>query len=368
MASPICVAQLGGRRTSTASTRSSTASAPTTPDWRCCSCPGAGGVAVVDPIAVDVAPLAKVLAGPGAVRHARRQPGPRDPRSASAAPCPSRLFDTQVAAGFVGYSSVGLGRPRPGRARRQAPQGRSPHGLAGPAARRRTPSTYAAADVAHLHELHDRLVAKLEARGRLRVGARRVRGAPHPRPVAAPVPDRAWWKIKEARSLRGPGRGGRAGRWRHGGSARRPTSTGPCGSCSPTWPSWRWRSGRPPPRTTSSGCGASTTGKRKGQRRQGAARRGRRGPGPRPRRGAGAAVARASTARRRAAASLVSAWAAQRAQRPRHRRRHPRHPVRHRDVPHGRSGAAWPTGWRNDVVGEPIRALAAGEASLAVDA
>jgi ribonuclease D len=69
---------------------------------------------------------------------------------------------------------------------------------------------------------------------------------------------------------------------------------------------------------------------------------------------------------RRAAASLVSAWAAQRA--------------RELDIDaailatrsdietflmDGRGRLA--DGWRNDVVGEPIRALAAGEASLAVD-
>jgi ribonuclease D len=69
---------------------------------------------------------------------------------------------------------------------------------------------------------------------------------------------------------------------------------------------------------------------------------------------------------RRAAASLVSAWAAQRA----------------RDLEidaailatrsdiesflmHGDGRLS--TGWRNDVVGEPIRALASGEASLALD-
>ena len=69
---------------------------------------------------------------------------------------------------------------------------------------------------------------------------------------------------------------------------------------------------------------------------------------------------------RRAAASLVSAWAAQRA--------------RDLDIDAAilatRSdiesllmgdGGRLATGWRHDVVGEPIRALAAGEASLAVD-
>jgi hypothetical protein len=69
---------------------------------------------------------------------------------------------------------------------------------------------------------------------------------------------------------------------------------------------------------------------------------------------------------RRAAASLVSAWAAQRA--------------RDLDIDAAilatradieallmGEGGRLATGWRHDVVGEPIRALAAGEASLAVD-
>ena len=69
---------------------------------------------------------------------------------------------------------------------------------------------------------------------------------------------------------------------------------------------------------------------------------------------------------RKAAAALVSAWAAQRA--------------RDLDIDAAilatRSdiesllmgdGGRLASGWRHDVVGEPIRALAAGEASLAVD-
>ena len=62
--------------------------------------------------------------------------------------------------------------------------------------------TYAVADVQHLHELRDRLVAKLEERGRLswaldECEVHRIR------PTSGQVPDRAWWRIKEARSLRG---------------------------------------------------------------------------------------------------------------------------------------------------------------------
>ena len=62
--------------------------------------------------------------------------------------------------------------------------------------------TYAVADVLHLHELRERLEAKLEERGRL-LWALDECEVHRIRPTSGQVPDRAWWRIKEARSLRG---------------------------------------------------------------------------------------------------------------------------------------------------------------------
>src|SRR4051812_10025815 len=54
-----------------------------------------GGCALVDPLAVDVAPLAKVLNGPGlAVVHAADQD--LEVLNNACGTIPSRLFDTQV--------------------------------------------------------------------------------------------------------------------------------------------------------------------------------------------------------------------------------------------------------------------------------
>jgi ribonuclease D len=69
---------------------------------------------------------------------------------------------------------------------------------------------------------------------------------------------------------------------------------------------------------------------------------------------------------RRAAASLVSAWAAQRA---RDLEIDPAILATRADIEAllMGDGGRLASGWRHDVVGEPIRALAAGEASLALD-
>src|SRR5690606_8142574 len=64
-------------------------------------------VALVDPLVVDLAPLAPVLQGPGlAVLHAAQQD--LEVLHRACGTVPSRLFDTQVAAGFQGYSSASL--------------------------------------------------------------------------------------------------------------------------------------------------------------------------------------------------------------------------------------------------------------------
>src|SRR3546814_12215875 len=77
---------------------------------------------------------------------------------------PSRLFDTQVAAGFVGYSSVGLGGPVQGLVDIKLPK--ADRLTAWPA--RPLPAAAgasAAPDVAHLHDPHRLLVTDRGARG-----------------------------------------------------------------------------------------------------------------------------------------------------------------------------------------------------------
>jgi ribonuclease D len=114
---------------------------------------------------------------------------------------PTRLFDTQLAAGFLGMSTPSLASLAERELRIKLPKGdRLTDWLARPL--RAEQLDYAAADVAHLLELHDRLVAQLGALGRLEWAESeceelRLRG----RPLREPAD--AWRRIKEVRQLRG---------------------------------------------------------------------------------------------------------------------------------------------------------------------
>lgn len=161
------------------------------------------GLVLIDPLEVDLAPLAQVLDGPGlAVLHAADQD--LEVLELHCGTTPATLFDTQIAAGFVGMSNpslaslhereLGLRLPKADRLTDWLRRPLSDSQLA-----------YAASDVEHLLEVQRRLVAKLEERGRLQwaldecEGLRiRVRGSRDP--------EQAWRRIKEARSLRGPAR------------------------------------------------------------------------------------------------------------------------------------------------------------------
>lgn len=319
------------------------------------------GIAVVDPLAVDVAPLASVLVGPGlCIMHAASQDLEILQRVCGV--LPSRLFDTQVAAGFAGYSSVGLAGLVQGELGVKLPKSdRLTDWMARPLPE--AAETYAAADVVHLHVLHDRLVASLEQRGRLQWALDECE-VHRTRPTSGQVPERAWWRIKEARSLKGR-----------------------AAAVAQALAAWRERKAadldRPvrflladlalvsmaqrPPKSEDDlkRVRGLDDGKRKGKTAQeilAAVAAGLELPPEEVELPPSDGVDRS----RRAAASLVSAWAAQRA----------------RDLEIDAAILATRSdiesllmsgtgrladGWRHQVVGEPIRALAAGEASLAVD-
>jgi ribonuclease D len=159
---------------------------------------------VVDPLAVDVGGLRTLLGGPGTcIMHAASQDLEILERACGAGP--RQLVDTQVAAGFVGLGSPGLGTLLERRLRVHLPKAdRLTDWLHRPlsvAAR-----TYAAADVAYLDALWATLRAELERRGRLGWALdecdqlRRRHGEELD-------PDQAWWRIKEARRLKGRARG-----------------------------------------------------------------------------------------------------------------------------------------------------------------
>lgn len=162
-----------------------------------------GSCLLVDPLAVDLAPLAEVLAGSGvAVMHAASQD--LEVLQRACGTIPTTLFDTQVAAGFLGFSTpslasladrvLGVHLPK---ASRLTDWLRRPLDAA--------QQRYAAADVAHLLELAELLREELGTSGRLgwveaECEELRIRA------WGPPAPEDAWLRLKESRALRGRAR------------------------------------------------------------------------------------------------------------------------------------------------------------------
>ena len=162
-----------------------------------------GDLVLVDPLAVDLRPFAEILAGDSiAVLHAADQD--LEILELVCGTVPKRLFDTQITAGFLGLSTPSLTTVyerfvdfRVGKGDRLTDWLQRPL----------TDSqlTYAANDVARLLDVRDRIVEQLEQRGRLEwaldeceLQRIRLRGQRNP--------DDAWRRIKEARQLRGSSR------------------------------------------------------------------------------------------------------------------------------------------------------------------
>jgi ribonuclease D len=163
-----------------------------------------GGVALIDPLAVDVGPLARLVNGPATlVAHAVDQDLEVLDRACRARP--ADVFDTQVAAAFLGHGSASLSSlahsfldVRLPKANRLTDWQHRPLSEAQLA--------YAAADVAHLLDLQDRLLVDLDKRGRSAWVTEECRDL-LARSLGPSVPERAWWRLRDARALRGPARG-----------------------------------------------------------------------------------------------------------------------------------------------------------------
>lgn len=161
-----------------------------------------GRVAVIDATAVDPRGLAPLFAGDAtAVTHA----GARDldiiERACGARP--STMFDTQVAAGFLGSGNAALTRLltdflglRVDKGQQMSDWFHRP--LSG------EQIAYAAADVAHLLELRAVLEARLTEVGRLEWAVDECERLSRPRP---PDDDTAWWRLKGSGRLTARARG-----------------------------------------------------------------------------------------------------------------------------------------------------------------
>lgn len=157
-------------------------------------------VAIVDPLAVDLAPFARVLAGPGlAIVHASDQD--LEVLERACGQVPERLFDTQLAAGFDGLSTPSLGTLVERVLGLRLEKGdQLTDWTRRPLDERQL--AYAASDVAYLLELHQLLVERLEKLGRL-AWAEEECSALLARARGPVEPEEAWWRLKHARQLRG---------------------------------------------------------------------------------------------------------------------------------------------------------------------
>jgi len=160
-------------------------------------------VALVDPLAVDPEPLAKVLSGPAVmVAHAASQDLEVLGRACQSVP--TTLFDTQVAAGFLGYGSASLAaladrflHLRLAKGDRLTDWSRRPLTASQVA--------YAASDVAYLLAMTDVISEQLSQRGRLE-WAKEECAALLARPVSPSDPEEAWWKLRDNRQFQGVSR------------------------------------------------------------------------------------------------------------------------------------------------------------------
>jgi ribonuclease D len=156
-------------------------------------------LALIDPLAVDVTPFAKLFASDAlCVIHAAQQD--LDVLTHAVGSVPAKMFDTQLAAGFVGYGTPSLVSLLQGEIGISPPKGdRLTDWLRRPLSD--SQRQYAAVDVEYLLEVHERLVAQLAEAGRL-MWAEDACEELRTRPTSGSVPDDAWMRLKDARSLR----------------------------------------------------------------------------------------------------------------------------------------------------------------------
>lgn len=159
---------------------------------------------LIDPLAVDPRGLADLLRGPGlAILHASQQD--LEVLRYAVGDVPSRLFDTQLAAGFVGYSTPSLAALVQSQLKVTLSKGdRMTDWLRRPLTS--SQCSYARSDVAHLEQLFERIRARLEELGRTTWVEEACEDL-RQRPWGESNPDDAWLRIKDARALKGTARG-----------------------------------------------------------------------------------------------------------------------------------------------------------------
>lgn len=162
------------------------------------------GCAIVDPLSCDARLLSKIFGVDHLiVLHAAQQD--LDVMTHAIGVIPERIFDTQIAAGFLGHSTPSLAALTNAELKIMLPKGdRLTDWLRRPLTD--SQKEYAASDVEHLLEIHDRLVEKLSERHRLSWALDACEEL-RQRKVGPGDPALAWQKQKDVRALKPRTRG-----------------------------------------------------------------------------------------------------------------------------------------------------------------
>ena len=322
-----------------------------------------GDLVLIDPLAVDVRPLSDVLSGGGLmVAHAASQD--LEVLEHCCGAVPALIFDTQIAAGFLGRGTPALSSLYESEIGWRPPKAdRLTDWLVRPL--KTSQLEYAASDVMHLLEIHDRMAARLDELGRVD-WAEDEFALLLERSRRAQRPEEAWTRLKEVRHLRrrdlpvvrsvAMWRELRAARVNQ--PVRHVLSDMAVVSIS-----------RAAPRTTEDLAAVRGVGEGVARGRLGSAileavadgvASNWRPPPARPARSAHAE-------RLRPAVGLVTSWVSQLA---RERMIEPSLLATRADIEaliRGDPDARLSRGWRSELVGEPVRRLVEGEAALAFD-
>lgn len=161
-------------------------------------------IVLIDPLAIDPRRLGRIFDSNAlAVVHAAQQD--LEVLRHSCGVAPRRIFDTQLSAGFLGYSTPSLASLVQSEFKIILPKAdRLTDWLRRPLSEAQI--AYAASDVEFLLQLHDRLSERLNAQGR-QEWAEQACEELRIRPYGPADPTLAWLKIKEVRALRGRARG-----------------------------------------------------------------------------------------------------------------------------------------------------------------
>ena len=160
-------------------------------------------IVIIDPLMVDMKLLRPLFDGPGmCVLHAAQQD--LDVMAQSCGYIPSRMLDTQLCAGFLGYSQPSLASLLQSYLKVIVPKGdRLTDWLRRPLTKDQL--VYAASDVAYLAEMSSIIFKELEERGRMQWAIDACEEL-RVRPTGPNPPEDAWLRVKDVRTLKGRSR------------------------------------------------------------------------------------------------------------------------------------------------------------------